>query len=147
MTLPVAFLALLTRTHTAEVLAPTYAKLRAIDANDAYRRLEGGLRDAGLLLDVQRHTWRALQDAKPDWSETKLIESLGKKAQKTKRYRAPSWRRHEEGMWVAVGTRFDLACGYASGEAYDLLESPGGQDLLRDGLDALGAHLARELLR
>ena len=147
MQLPVDFLALMTRSRTAELLAPTYAKLRSLDANEAYTRLDGGLRDARLLADLQSHVWRALREQKPDWDEAKLLASLQKKSLKTKRYRAATWRAREEGMWVALSTKLDLACGYASGEAYDLLESPGGQELLADGLIALGQHLATELLR
>ena len=147
MQLPVDFLALMTRTRTAELVAPTYAKLRTLDANEAYRRLDGGLRDAALLSEIQRQTWRAAREAKPDWDEAKLIASLQKKSGKTKRYRAPTWSRRDEGMWVAVATRIDLACGYASGEAYDLLESPGGQELLSEGFVRFGGHLAKELLR
>ena len=147
MQLPVDFVALMTRTQTAELLAPTYAKLRTLDANEAYRRLEGGLRDTGLLGDIQHSTWRALLVAKPDWNETQLTTSLLKKAKKTKRYRAPTWRTSEEGAWVALGIRLDLACGFASGEAYDLLESDGGQELLGDGVERLGRHLAKEMLR
>lgn len=147
MALPVDFLALLTRVYTSELLAPTYAKLRTLDANEAYVRLEGGLRDAGLLSDVQWSIWRALKEEKPEWTEAQLLKSLATKAKKTKRFRAPTWRRAEEGAWVALSTRLDLACGFASGEAYDLLESPGGQQLLADGFDKLGRHLAKELLR
>ena len=147
MQLPVDFLALMTRIRSAELLSPTYAKLRTLDANEAYARLETGLRDGHLLADIQRHTWHALRNAKPDWTEQQLIASLEKKAKKNKRYRAPTWRRADEGMWVAVGTRLDLASGFASGEAYDLLESPGGQELWATGLERLGEHLAKELLR
>lgn len=147
MALPVDFMALMTRTRTAELVAPTYAKLRDIDVNEAYRRLEGGLRDATLLADLQHVTWRALRDEKAEWSEAQLLASLNKRAQKTKRYRAPTWGRRDEGDWIAVQTRLDLASGYASGEAYDLLESEGGRALLASGLARLGAHLARELLR
>ncbi|MEO1337398.1 MAG: hypothetical protein AAFV29_17270, partial [Myxococcota bacterium] len=130
-----------------ELVAPTYAKLRTLDANEAYTRLANGLRDAALLFDIQHATWRALHEAKPDWSEALLLTSLGKKAKKTKRYRGPTISRKDEGDWVAVSTRLDLACGYASGEAYDLLESPGGQELLEAGYARLGKHLAKELLR
>ncbi len=147
MQLPVDFLALLTRVYTAELLGPTYAKLRILDANEAYRRLENGLREARLLADIQWFTWQALRDQKPEWSEAQLLTCLEKKSKKTKRFRAPTWRRGEEGYWVAIGTRLDLASGYASGEAYDLLESPGGQELLAEGWPRLGRHLAKELLR
>ena len=41
----------------------------------------------------------------------------------------------------------DRRAGVASGEARDLLDSPGGQALLRKGMARLGAHLAKELLR
>ena len=145
--MPVDFLALLTRSQTAELLAPTYAKLRTLDANEAYTRLYNGLRDSRLLADIQFHIWQALPAQKPDWSEAQLLKSLEKKNRKSKRYRAPAWSRRDEGDWVAVGTRLDLACGYASGEAYDLLESVGGQALLASGLARLGQHLAKELLR
>lgn len=147
MSLPIDFMALMTRARTAELVAPTYAKLRTLDANEAYQRLQTGLKDATLLADIQDYVWSALRTAKPDWDEPQLLKSLVRKATKTKRFRAPTWSRSEEGAWVAVSTRFDLACGYASGEAYDLLESPVGQELLAVGFDKLGAHLAKELLR
>lgn len=145
--MPVDFLALMTRVQTAELMAATYAKLRTLDANEAYTRLENGLRDSGLLSDIQHATWQALHEAKPDWTDTQLLTSLAKKATKSKRFRGPTISRRDEGDWVALSTQLDLACGYASGEAYDLLESPGGQALLDAGYRRLGKHLAKELLR
>jgi hypothetical protein len=56
-------------------------------------------------------------------------------------------RPDDEGAWVALSLHARRAAGIGSGEAADLLATPGGQRLLARGQVLAGQHLAAELLR
>ena len=141
------FLSLVTRTALPEMLAPTYAKLKNLDPNEAYSRLEVGLGRMPLLDSIQQAIWRGLDEERAGLDEAQMVAHLEKRLEKKKRLRAASWRAADEGVWVAVSIALDEGAGVASGEARDLLASPGGQELLQKGLRKLGVHIAKELLR
>lgn len=145
--LPIRYLALVTRNQLAEMLAKTYAKLKDIDANDAYRRLEVALRDLELIEGLQGATWEALHEKKAGVEDAAMVELVAKKLTKPRRFKPASWRANDEGAWLALGVLIDRGAGVSSGEALDLLESSGGQVLLKKGLRLAGQHLAAELLR
>ena len=141
------FLSLITRSALPEMVAPTYAKLKNLDPNEAYHRLEQALRDLPLLDQIQQSTWRAIEAEKAGMDEASLVEHLAKRLGKTKKFKAAPMKPADEGEWLALSIAIDAAAGVASGEARDLLDSPGGQALLRKGMARFGAHLAKELLR
>lgn len=141
------FLSLVTRTALPEMVAPTYAKLKNLDPNEAYERLTLSLNDTRLLEAIQLSVWRALDEEKAGMDEPALITHLEKRLKKAKRFKPAPQKRADEGAWVAVTVAFDRGAGVASGEAVDLLLSPGGQELWQVGLRRLGEHLAKELLR
>ncbi|MCA9550878.1 MAG: hypothetical protein KC933_12665 [Myxococcales bacterium] len=141
------FLSLVTRSALPELVAPTYAKLKNLDPNEAYQRLEQALRDLSLLDQIQQATWRAAEAEKAGMDEAALVEHIAKRLAKNKKFKAAPMKSVDEGEWVALSVALDAGAGVASGEARDLLDSPGGQALLRKGMARLGAHLAKELLR
>lgn len=143
------FLSLVTRTALPEMIAPTYAKLKNLDPNDAYHLLTTALSDMGLLEQVQQAVWRGLEQERAGMDEVQMVVHLEKRLskKKSKRFKPAMWRSAEEGAYVALGIAFDKGAGVASGEAVDLLYSPGGQELFDTGLRGLGLHLAKELLR
>lgn len=129
------------------MLAPTYAKLKNIDPNDAYRRLTSACRDYEWLDGLQQYTWEALKAARPEWEDETIVDRVEKKLSKSRRYRAATWKAAEEGAWIAWSVLVDQGAGVASGEALDLIETPVGQQLLQTGFELVGAHLAKEMLR
>lgn len=141
------FLALLTRAQLTEMLAPTYAKLKNIDPNEAYTRLESSLRQLELIEGLQQATWDALAKAKPDLDDQGRVDLVAKKLSKTRRYKPVTVKSADEGAFIALSVLIDRGAGVGSGEALDLLETPGGQKLLARGFGLIGAHLAKELLR
>lgn len=141
------FLSLVTRSALPELVAPTYAKLKNLDPNEAYRRLEQALRDLKLLEQIQQATWRAATAEKAGMDEAALVEHIAKRLGKTKKFKPATMKSADEGEWVALSLALDAGAGVASGEARDLLDTPGGQALLQKGMTRLGTHLAKELLR
>lgn len=143
------FLSLVTRTALPEMIAPTYAKVKNLHPNEAYAQLEAALADMRLLDQVQQAVWRGLESERAGMDEPQIIAHLEKRLakKKGKRFKPLTWRTKDEGAIVALCVAFDRGAGVASGEAIDLLLSPGGQDLFEAGLAALGSHLAKELLR
>lgn len=141
------FLALLTRSQLTEMMAPTYAKLKNIDPNEAYTRLEGSLRQLPLIEGLQKATWDALADTKEDLNEEALVELVAKKLGKPRRFKPATVKTADEGAWIALSVLMDQGAGVGNGEAMDLLDTPGGQKLLKSGFGLAGRHLAKELLR
>ncbi len=131
------------------MIAPTYAKIKNLDPNDAYRMLGSALADMRLLDQVQQAIWRGLEQQRASMDEAGMVTHLEKRfaKKKGKRFKPLSYRSSEEGAYVALSIAFDRGAGVASGEAVDLLLSPGGQELFDKGLTGLGLHLAKELLR
>jgi hypothetical protein len=143
---PARFFALLTKNQLAEMIAPVYAKLSTIDPNEAYERLESSLKSVDLIEAVQIATWDALLGAK-DGPPEQILDAVAKKLSKAKRFKPAVPARKDEGAWTALRSRLDLASGVATGEARDLLDTDQGRLLVDRGLELLGAHLAKELLR
>jgi hypothetical protein len=143
---PQRFLSLLTKNQLAEMLAPTYAALSTVDANEAYTLLEPALKDVDLIASVQNAIWSALEREKPGTPEA-LLDLVAKKLAKPRKFKAPKVTGKDEGAWIAFGLYLRLYAGVASGEAADLLETDAGQKLLDQGFSLLGTHLAKELIR
>ncbi len=147
MSLSTAFLACLTRERLTEALTPTYAKLKNLDLEEAYGLLEEALFQPQLLAGIQQAIADGLLEVLPEKTEEQHLTRLQKRLDKSRRFKPPNVRSREEGAWVALTTRIDIAAGVCSGEARDLLYSPGGQELLEQGYAQLGRHLAKELTR
>lgn len=144
---PQRFLAQMTKNQLAEMMAPTYAAISQVDPNEAYTRLEPSLKDLELIEAVQSTLWRAITAAKPDATQEQILDLITKKQSKSRKFRPAKVTGKDEGAWVALGLYLDLYAGVASGEAADLLDTDQGQKLLDRGLDLLGEHLAKEVLR
>lgn len=144
---PQRFLAQMTKNQLTEMMAQTYAAVSKVDPNEAYTRLESSLKDLELIEAIQGVLWDAITESKPDASQEQILDLITKKQSKPRKFRAPKIAGKDEGAWVALGLYLDLYAGVASGEAADLLETDQGQKLLERGLDLLGAHLAKEVLR
>lgn len=144
---PTSYLALVTRTQLARMLTETYARLRNIDPDESYARLEDALRDLTLIGGLQDAIWVAMCEERPETEPLKLIERAHKKLPQRKVFKAIPVRRKDEGAWTALSVLIDMNAGVATGEAVGLLDSPGGQDLLQVGFDLAGAHIAAEILK
>jgi hypothetical protein len=140
------YLALVTRAQLTEMIAPTYAKLKNIDPNEAYTRLENSLRELELIEGVQRATWRALVE-ESELGDVQIVEKIAKKLMKPRKWKAATVKSADEGAYIALSVLMDRGAGVGSGEALDLLETPGGKKLLQSGFNLIGRHLAKELLR
>lgn len=135
----------LTRADLVLLLAPTYAKGRAVDEEVAAERLSRALAVPAALDDVYRGLSAALAEAKgPRTSEDALMDRLSA-AVPTRRARAKP-APQTPGV-SAVLVRLDLEIGEAPQAMRDTLETPKGRALLEDGLRAVGSHLVKELLR
>jgi len=131
----------------ASALAPTFARVRALDPNDAYLRLESALAAVELLHPLQQAAWTVLVERKPDRPDGERIAWLAKRLERPKRFRPPGRNAAEEGAWLAWTLRIDRAAGAASGEAADLLDTPEGRRLEAHGTALAGRHLGAELTR
>lgn len=147
MSPPVRFLALVTRKQLTEMLAPTYAKARNVDPNEAYERLESALTDMELLQGVQIGIWNALIAKKPKLDAAGLIELAGDKLNKRKQWKPMASTRTSEGPLAALTVLIDRGSGFGTGEAIGLLDTPDGARILKRGFELIGAHLAAEILR
>lgn len=147
MRLPTAFLGVLVRERVASVLAPTFARLRNLDPNDAYLRLEAALGSTERLRPLQVEAWAVLAEVKPDWTEDRRVAWVEKRLARPKRFQPARVSPADEGAWLAWSLRIDRAAGAASGEAADLLETPRGRRLEAEGARRAGRHLGRELVR
>ncbi len=147
MRLPLALMAILGRERLAEMLAASYARVKNVDLNEAYLRLEPAMRQLALISGLQEATWEALRESKPEWDEATLLARLERKLAKSKRFKAAQVNARDEGPWLAWCFLVDKGAGILSGEGLDLLETPDGQKLLLKGFRLAGQHLAKELLR
>jgi len=127
------------------ILAPTYAKARDVDEEEASERLARALAVPAALDDVYRGISEALVDAKgPRTSEDALMDRLSagvvaRRARVKAAVATPAI--------AAFLVRLDLEIGVVSEPMRAMLETPRGRALLDDGLRAIGAHLLKELLR
>jgi hypothetical protein len=134
-----------TRADLVALLAPTYAKARGVDEEEAAERLARALAVPGALDDLYRGLSQALADAKgPRTSEDALVDriSAGVAARRARAKAAEG----TPGI-AAVLVRLDLEIGLAPEAMRATLATPKGRALLDAGLRELGVHLAKDLLR
>lgn len=135
----------LTRADLVLLLAPTYAKARDVDEEEAAERLSRALAVPAALDDVYRGISAALAEAKgPRTTEDALMDriSAAVPARRARARPAP-----ETPGLSAVLVRLDLELGLAAEAMRATLETPKGRALLEDGLRAVGAHVVKDLLR
>lgn len=135
----------LTRADLARVLAPTYAKARDVDEDEASERLARALAVPAALDDVYRGISDALADARgPRTGEDALVDKLSAGVAARRARVKPA---DATPAISAALVRLDLEIGVVSEVMRATLETPKGRALLDEGLRALGAHLVKELLR
>jgi hypothetical protein len=135
----------LTRADLATILAPTYAKARGVDEEEASERLARALGVAAALDDVYRGVSDALRGTQgPRTTEDALVDKLSAGVV-ARRARA---RPAETTPAVSAAlVRLDLEIGLAPDAMRATLATPRGSALLEEGFRALGAHVVKELLR
>lgn len=135
----------LTRSDLVLLLAPTYAKARAVDEDEAIERLGRALAAPPALDALYRGLSAALADVKgPRTGEDALMDRLS--AQVGAR-RARAKAAEATAAISAVLVRLDLEIGLAPESMRETLASERGAALLEAGLRQLGAHLVKDLLR
>jgi hypothetical protein len=134
-----------TRADLVLLLAPTYAQALSVDEEEARERLARALERRPVLDDVYRALGEALEEERgPRTSADTLLDRISAKvAVRRARARAAP----ETPAISAALVRMNLEIGLAPEGMRATLASDRGAALLEAGLRALGAHLARELLR
>lgn len=135
----------LTRRDLVALLAPTYAKARQVDEEEAAERLERALESPVALDAVYRGLSAALGDAKgPRTGEDAVMDRIS--AHLSAR-RARIKAAEATPAVSAALVRLDLEIGLAPESMRATLATPRGEALLEAGLRELGAHLVKDLLR
>lgn len=135
----------LPRADLALLLAPTYAKARDVDEEEARERLSRALAVPAALEDLHRGLSAALADAKgPRTAEDALVDRLSAGVVARRGRVRPA---EATPSISAVLVRLDLEAGLVSEGMRATLATPRGRALLDEGLRTLGAHLVKELLR
>lgn len=134
-----------TRSDLVALLAPTYAKARAVDEEEAAERLGRAVASPRVLEELHAALGGALADAKgPRTAEDAIVDRISANVAARRGRAKPAG--DSPGI-AAVLVRLDLEIGIAPESMRDTLASPPGRRLLETGYHELGAHLARELLR
>jgi hypothetical protein len=133
------------RADLARTLAPTYAKAAQVDEEEAEDRLLRAFGNQRVLDEIYAGLSAALAEAKgPRTSEDELIDKLsaGMQARK-RRVRAAELTPAVSAVLVLVNVELGLAPELMR----EAIQGGKGRALLEEGLKALGAHLAKELIR
>ncbi len=135
----------LTRADLVAILAPTYAKARGVDEEEATERLARALAVPAALDDVYRGVSEALRAAQgPRTSEDALVDKLSAGVVARRARAKPA---EATPAISAALVRLDLEIGLAPEAMRATLATPRGSALREEGLRAHGAHLVKELLR
>jgi len=135
----------LTRADLAMILAPTYAKARGVDEEEASERLARALAVPAALDDVYRGITEALRAVQgPRTSEDALVDKLSAGVVARRARAKPA---DATPAISAALVRLDLELGLAPDAMRGMLATPKGSALLEEGLRALGNHLVKDLLR
>ena len=134
-----------TRGDLVALLAPTYARARSVDEEEARERLAQALAVPAALGDLYRGLSEVLAEAKGPRTQVDAVMDRISANIASRRARA----RAAEAMPAvsAVLVRLDLEIGLAPESMRATLASPRGSALLEAGLREVGGHLAKELLR
>jgi hypothetical protein len=135
----------LPRADLVRLLAPTYAKARGVDEEEAGERLGRALAVPAALEDVYAGISAALADAKgPRTGEDAVMDRLSAGVVARRGRAKPADATPEIS---AVLVRLDLEIGLVADAMRATLATPRGKALLDAGLRALGAHVVKDLLR
>ena len=135
----------LTRADLVTILAPTYAKARGVDEEEASERLARALAVPAALDDVYRGITEALRAVQgPRTSEDALVDKLSAGVVARRARAKPA---DATPAISAALVRLDLELGLAPDAMRAMLATPRGSALLDEGLRALGTHLVKDLLR
>lgn len=135
----------LTRADLVSILAPTYAKARGVDDEEATERLARALAVPAALDAVYGGISEALRAVQgPRTSEDALVDKLsaGVVARRSRVKAADATP-----AISAALVRLDVEIGLAPESMRATLATPRGAALLDEGLRALGAHVVKDLLR
>lgn len=135
----------LTRADLALVVAPTYAASANVDFDEAHERMQRAVKAEGVADELYEGLSRALAAAKgPRTAEDQLVDELSAGVQKR---RARVKAAPLSPALSAVMVRLNLELGYAPEMMRNALVTEKGQQLLAKGLQELGAHLLKELIK
>jgi hypothetical protein len=135
----------LPRKDLVALLAPTYAKARQVDEEEAADRLGRALEAPAALDAIYRGLSAALAEAKgPRTTDDALIDRVS--AHLSARRARIKAAEATPGVSAAL-VRLDLEIGLAPESMRETLASPRGSALLEAGLRELGAHLVKDLMR
>lgn len=134
-----------TRADLAILVAPSYAEAMAVDQGEAQERLVRAVERPGAADDLYRGLSAALAAARgARTSEDELMDKLSRGLQKR---RARVKAAPATPALAAVMVRLNLEIGLAPESMRDTLQTDKGRALLEEGLQKLGGHLLKELLR
>lgn len=129
----------------ARLLSPTYAAGMNVDEEEAHERLVQALDVPAVVEDLQRGISAALERKQgPRTSADKILDKLS--AGVAKRGGNVRAATSTPGI-AAVLVRVNLEIGLAPEPMRATLATPRGAAALEEGLEALGAHLVKELTR
>ena len=137
--------AVVTRADLARLVTPTYAASMAVDEEEAHERLVQALERSGLADDLYAGlstALEAIQGARTD--EEALMDKLSRGVAKRGGRVKPA---PDHPAISAVMVRINLEIGLADEPMRATLDTPKGRAVLSQGLDALGAHLVRSLVK
>ena len=134
-----------TRKDLALLIAPTYAASASVDFDEAHERMERVVGSQRIVDRLYAGLSAALAQRKgPRTTEDAVIDDLSAGMQKRRsRVKAA----HLTPAVSAVMVLLNLELGYAPEMMRGALENAKGKALLDEGLTALGAHLASELIK
>jgi hypothetical protein len=134
-----------TRKDLAILIAPTYAASASVDFEEAQERMERAVGNQRIADRLYEGLSAALAQRKgPRTTVDALIDDLSAGVQKRRsRVKAAALTPAISAVMVML----NLELGYAPEMMRGALENPKGKALLDDGLRALGAHLANELIK
>ena len=134
-----------TRADLARMLAPTYAKAAQVDPEEAEERLLRAFGNQRILDEVYGGLSAALAKAKgPRTTDDELVDKLSAGVQ------ARRGKVHAANLTPAVSAVLVLVnveLGQAPEMMRDALQGEKGQALLREGLETLGSHVVKEVIR
>ncbi len=135
----------LTRADLVAILAPTYARARGVDEEEANERLARALAVPAAHDDVYGGVSEALRATQgPRTSEDALVDKLSAGVVARRGRVRPA---EATPAISAALVRLDVEIGLAPETMRATLATPRGSALLEEGLRALGGHVVKELLR
>jgi hypothetical protein len=133
------------RADLARALAPTYAKAAQVDVEEAEDRLLRAFASQRVLDQIYEGLSAALSQAKgPRTTEDELVDKLSAGVQARRgRVRAAELTPAVSAVLVLV----NIELGQAPEMMREAIQGGKGRALLEEGLEALGGHLVKELIK